>query len=219
MTSNMHIALLGCGNMGQAMLRQWLLTPDLGDTQFHVIDPHISFDAFTDGIPNTAENRIHLYKDAQDFSDSNLTSLEAFVIAIKPQSIPNVLPKYAPILPQKTLVISIAAGVPIKAIRMLLNSGCPIIRAMPNTPFMVGAGITALFAGAEVTKAQRTLASTLFSGGGEVCWLALEDDLHAVTAVSGSGPAYVFALTEALAKAAEDSGLSPALAATLARQQ
>jgi pyrroline-5-carboxylate reductase len=144
-------------------------------------------------------------------------SPEAIILAVKPQAMPAVAPTYAPYA-RKTLFLSIAAGTPIENLTQWLDAAPAIVRAMPNLPASIGRGIAAAFATPATTVAQRKLAATLLGAVGDVVWLADETLLNAVTAVSGSGPAYVFLLTEALAAAAERQGLPPDVARSLARK-
>lgn len=129
----------------------------------------------------------------------------------------SVLSQVAAIAGPKTAVLSIAAGRTVASIAGHLHAGAPIVRAMPNLAAEVGRGITAAYANSHVTMAQRDLCHTLLQAVGEVAWIEDESFMDAVTAVSGSGPAYVFYLTECLAKAAEAKGLPPELASSLAR--
>ena len=139
----------------------------------------------------------------------------ASVIAVKPQSIQEALPRLRPLAKEGGLFVSIAAGVTMERIEGILGGGC-VVRAMPNTPAAINRGITALAASANTTDDQRSLADALLRSVGKTVWLGSEDDMDAVTAVSGSGPAYVFFLIEALAEAGEKEGLAPDLAHALA---
>jgi pyrroline-5-carboxylate reductase len=141
----------------------------------------------------------------------------ALLLAVKPQMMDAVLPSYARLLAADTLVLSIAAGKPIALFERLLGPGLGVVRAMPNTPAAVGRGVTVLCANAGASAEQRALAERLMAAVGSVHWVDYEEQMHAVTAVSGSGPAYVFLMIEALAEAAVRSGLPHALAADLAR--
>jgi pyrroline-5-carboxylate reductase len=114
------------------------------------------------------------------------------------------------------VVISIAAGIRLAALESWCGADVPVVRAMPNRPALVGAGATGLFAPANVAGAQRELAERVMQAVGEVIWVAAEDDLDVVTALSGSGPAYFFLLAELLTQGAIDLGLEPAAARRLA---
>jgi pyrroline-5-carboxylate reductase len=189
------IWLLGCGNMGGALLGRWL-AEDMGPVA--VIDPAPR--ALPDGVSasaNPPEGRP-----------------DVLVLAVKPQVWREaVLPLIAKTGPL-TLVVSVMAGVTTADIASVFP-GAAIIRAMPNTPAGIGQGVTALFTTAG--DLAEGAAEALFSAAGATVWLEDEADFDAVTAVSGSGPAYVFAFIEALAAAGAAAGLEPGLAARLAR--
>jgi pyrroline-5-carboxylate reductase len=138
------------------------------------------------------------------------------VVAVKPQTAPEVMPALVPFVGAATVVVSIMAG---RTLRFLDGAlpGAALVRAMPNTPAAIGRGITVAFANARVSSQQRELVHALLSAVGAVEWVSDEALMDAVTALSGSGPAYVFLLAEAMAKAGAAAGLPPALAATLAR--
>jgi pyrroline-5-carboxylate reductase len=141
---------------------------------------------------------------------------EAVVFAVKPQNAATTLPAYAPYA--GPVFLSIMAGRTIGGIRALLGAEAPIVRAMPNTPAAVRQGVTVAFADQGVGEGQRALCETLLRAIGVVAWVDDEGLLDPVTAVSGSGPAYVFLLTELLEKAAREQGIPPDLARLLARQ-
>lgn len=142
---------------------------------------------------------------------------EAIILAVKPQLMATTVPAYAEAA-RKAMVISIAAGTSIESLRLWLGKTPSIVRAMPNLPASIGKGISAAFATGGTTAPQRLLAETLLEAVGDMVWLDGEELLNAVTAVSGSGPAYVFLLAEALAAAAERVGLAPEVANLLARK-
>src|SRR5690606_26704602 len=139
------------------------------------------------------------------------------MLAVKPQAMAAVAPAYAALAASGTCFLSIAAGTTIATLTRLLGGRAAVIRAMPNTPAAVGAGITVACAGEGVTAEQRQLCEQLLTAVGEVGWVDKEPLIDAVTAVSGSGPAYVFWLTECMAAAGEKAGLDKELAARLAR--
>ena len=195
------MVLLGCGKMGSALLAGWLdrgLPPD----RVHVVDP-----APSDWVRGTG---VHL--------GSDLPARPAvLLVAVKPQMMGEALPGAARFGGGGTLVLSVAAGTPIAAFEAVFGAGTPVIRAMPNTPAAVGRGITAIVGNDSASGAQMDLAETLLSAVGQVVRLEDEGQMDAVTAVSGSGPAYVFHLIECLAAAGEAEGLSPDLAMALAK--
>lgn len=139
------------------------------------------------------------------------------LVAVKPQLMDQVFAPLAKLAGPKTVVLSIAAGKTLASFEHHLMPGTAVIRAMPNMPAQVGRGVTACVANAVATAEQKAMASLLLSAVGEVVWLEREDDMDAVTAVSGSGPAYVFLVAECLAEAGRKAGLSPELAQLLAR--
>lgn len=199
--------MVGAGKMGQALYQGWIKAA-LPITHITLIDPQ----------PQPADLKLRTtdhwisQPDEQDQPD-------ILVLAIKPQLIADTLAAYQRVIRPDTLILSIAAGTAIATLTALLgNPQQPVIRTMPNTPAMVGAGITAAYANASVSDHQRTVAQSLLQAVGDMVWLDDENQMHAVTAVSGSGPAYVFALIEAMAAAGMAQGLSAELAMQLARQ-
>ena len=197
------ILLVGCGKMGSAMLQGWL-SSGLPATHILVQEPTPSADltAFC------AANGISL---AATQTPSSAPSV--LIMAIKPQAMATVFPALAGLAAPDTITLSIAAGKPIASFATLLPEGAAIVRAMPNTPAAIGRGITVLCPNANVTPDQRALCERLMAAVGEVGWVADETLMDAVTAVSGSGPAYVFLLAEAMTKAGINAGLDAALAA------
>ncbi len=189
------IWLLGAGNMGGALLRRWL-AEDIGPVA--VIDPAAV--ALPAGIDATAT--------------PPPGSPDVLVLAIKPQGWWDATAPLAEHAGPATLVVSIMAGIGIDALRQRFPAS-PIIRAMPNMSAAIGQGVTALFTTAGETA--EAAGEALFSPAGTTVWLAAEADFDAVTAVSGSGPAYVFGFIEALAAAGMAAGLAPDLAMRLAR--
>jgi pyrroline-5-carboxylate reductase len=142
---------------------------------------------------------------------------EMLVLAVKPQSLDQVAPQIAALAGERTLLLSIIAGKTIANLLARLPRARAAVRAMPNTPAAIGRGVTAAFANPDVTAEQRGWCERMLSAVGAFFWLDDEQAIDAVTAISGSGPAYVFALTEALAAAAERLGLSAELSMSLAR--
>ena len=197
------VTLLGCGKMGGAMLEGWLaqgLPPDA----VAVIEP-----APSDRLRALAASGLRLNPDAAG-------PAAVCLLAVKPQSMDAALPAVAGLAGSGTLFLSIAAGLPLRRFEAALGA-VPIVRAMPNTPAAVGRGITALIGNAHATDAHMALAEALLAAIGETVRLSDEGQMDAVTAVSGSGPAYVFHLIEALAAAGVAAGLPEALSMRLAR--
>jgi len=195
------LVLLGCGKMGSAMLEGWLnggLPPD----SVWVIDPKPS-----DWLQDTGVTL-----------NADLPAAPGIVlIAVKPQMMGEALPALKEMGNGTTLFISVAAGTPISAFEDALGAQSPIIRAMPNTPAAVGRGITSIIGNAHASSGQLDLAEMLLRAVGQVVRLDDEDQMDAVTGVSGSGPAYVFHMIECMAKAGEAEGLTPELAMQLAQ--
>jgi len=201
------ILLIGAGRMGGALLRGWV-GAGLGPVLVVEPSPGKDLKAFA------AKHKIALFG-----STATIDSLaaRACVVALKPQVLSQTAASLAPIARSGALMLSIAAGSSTQSMRRAWGAKTRIVRAMPNTPGAIGRGITALFAAKGATAKDKALAQSLLSALGETVWLKSEGDIDAVTAVSGSGPAYVFLLTEALAAAAQAEGLAPALAQKLAR--
>ena len=195
------LVLLGCGKMGSAMLNGWLRS-GLPAKSVWVIDPHPSV--------WLKEQGVHIGGDLPD-------NPAIAIIAVKPQMMADALPDVKVLGNGHTLVISIAAGTPIATFEAMLGEKTPIVRAMPNTPAAVGRGITALIGNTNVTPDDMDLADGLLLSIGQTVRLDNEGQMDAVTAVSGSGPAYVFHLIEALAAAGEAEGLPADLAMQLAK--
>ncbi len=209
---NAHITFIGGGNMGRALI-SGLLANGFEPNQISVVEAN-------------AITALKLYEDfgvqgigaleqiAFDFSKNNVV-----VMAIKPQDFNVVAKGLASKLKHASapgpLILSIAAGIRLKDMsRWLDHTRC--VRAMPNTPALIGKGITGLFADAAVNQSDRTLAETICNAVGQAVWVAEEKLMDAVTALSGSGPAYVFAFLEAMQSAGEKLGLDPQTARKLA---
>ncbi len=202
------LVLAGCGKMGSAMLEGWLAR-GLDPGRVVVQDPAPPAEVAS----LLARHGIR----AEPVLPRLSTHPAVIVFAVKPQMMDDVFPPLARTAGPATLVLSIAAGRPIRAFESLLGPGAAVIRAMPNTPAAIGRGITVCCPNGHVNAAQRVLAEALLGAVGEVGWIASEAQMDAVTAVSGSGPAYVFLLAEALERAALAEGLSPGLARQLSR--
>jgi pyrroline-5-carboxylate reductase len=199
------IVLAGAGKMGGAMLAGWL-AQGLDARRVAVIEPHPSPE-----IDALVNNGIRLNPSPKD-----LGLVATLVIAVKPQTFGQAGAMLKPFAAPDTLVISIMAGTTIASIEAACG-GC-VVRAMPNTPAAIGRGITVAVPANSVSAAQRTTADALLRATGSVEWVADESLMDAVTAVSGSGPAYVFLLAEELARAGIEAGLPAELATRLARE-
>jgi len=201
------LLLAGAGKMGGAIL-SGLLARGLDARSVIVQDP----DPARPVADLLADNGI----DVLPFIDELTQPPGVILIAVKPQVMDAVLPPLAKLAGPETLILSIAAGRRIATFEKHLP-GAAIVRAMPNTPASIGRGMTVAVANSKVTPAQRALANDLLSAVGEVMWVDDEALLDPVTAVSGSGPAYVFLLAECLAEAGRAAGLDAKLAERLAR--
>jgi pyrroline-5-carboxylate reductase len=200
------IVLVGAGKMGSAMLDGWIGL-GLDPARVVVIEPQPAPE-----ISALAARGLRLNPDPHAVSDPAV-----IVIAVKPQVAAEVVPAAAPLVGRSTVVVSIMAGQRLATLEGALPEGTAVVRTMPNTPAAVGRGITVAVANARVSAPQRDLAHRLLAAVGAVEWVDEEGLLDAVTAVSGSGPAYVFLLAETLAQAGTAAGLPADLAARLAR--
>lgn len=202
------ILLVGAGKMGGSLLAGWLES-GVDPAQIYVQDPN----------PASAMLDLLSKYDIQASDDPQIDGHAAVImLAVKPQIVQNVLPSLTRFVGSDTLVISIMAGCQLSVLQTAFGEHVSIVRAMPNTPSAIGQGITALCATDQIDDSHKILANALLSAVGKTIWLDTESDMDAVTAISGSGPAYVFLLTEVLAKAGHAAGLDPDLASELARQ-
>jgi pyrroline-5-carboxylate reductase len=197
------IVLAGAGKMGGAMLTGWL-AGGLDAKRAVVVEPHPS-----DEIKALTAKGVRL-------NPKEAVTAETLVVAVKPQSFPEAGPLLKPFVGASTLVVSIMAGTKIAALESVC--GGMVVRAMPNTPAAIGRGITVAVPASKVSAAQRATADALLRAVGSVEWVDDEKLIDAVTAVSGSGPAYVFLLAEELARAGVEAGLPAELATKLARE-
>jgi pyrroline-5-carboxylate reductase len=195
------LVLLGCGKMGTALLTGWLAA-GVPASSVWVIEPNP-----TDWLRDSG---VHL-------NEGIPQAPAVALLAVKPQMMGAALPALQALGNGKTLFVSIAAGTSIATFAQVLGDRTPIVRTMPNTPAMVGRGITGICANAQAGAAGLALAHELMLAVGQVVELDSEDQIDAVTAVSGSGPAYVFHLIEAMAQAGVAQGLSAKVAMQLAR--
>ena len=199
--SRRGLVMLGCGKMGSAMLAGWL-DRGLDPAAVHVIDPHPSDWLRGTGVAINAA-----------LPDSPAV----LMIAVKPQMMQAALPQVARFGGGGSLILSVAAGTPIAAYEAAFGPGTRVIRSMPNTPAAVGKGITAIIGNAATRHADLDLAEVLLSAIGQVVRLSDEDQIDAVTGLSGSGPAYIFYMIDALAAAGVAQGLPPEMAMQLAK--
>lgn len=201
------LALIGCGKMGVAMLEGWLEGGAPAD-RLLIIEP-----APAPALEARAKAAgVRLMSDVA----ASENPAAVIVLAVKPQMMGAALPTARALCASDTLVLSIAAGLPLSYFEAALPPGAAIVRAMPNTPAAIGRGVSALTATAQASASARTLAEALLKGVGDTFWVDDEGQMDAVTAVSGSGPAYVFHMIEALTRAARAEGLPAAMAERLA---
>lgn len=207
MSRRTHL-VIGAGKMGGALLQGWLASKVIKPSQLIILDPHPG-EAARQAIENGA---LHITEPSKA-----LNAVDYVLLGIKPQMFTSLAPPIAAHLPNNAVIISILAGTSLKS----LSSAFPQqrhIRAMPNTPAAIGKGITAYTKGHDVTSAQTAMTEALLSAGGQVHHVGNEHLIDVVTAVSGSGPAYVFHMVEALEAAAIKIGLPEELAPDFARQ-
>jgi len=198
----MNVLFIGYGRMGSAMGEAWLAN-GLVDA-VSAVDPHPQ-----------AGLRATLYPDLQAIAPQ---AFDLIVLAVKPDKVCSVAASLPDLICRDAVVICVAAGITSDALDHALARRCPVIRAMPNTPVLVNAGCTGLYADARLDATRRAQVGQLFDNVGRSYWLEQESLLDAVTAISGSGPAYYHLFSEALAQAGVLLGLPPQLALNLARQ-
>ena len=201
----MRVTFLGGGNMGAAIIGG-LVGRGFPAAGITVIDPGA---AAREGLASRFGVVV------RESAVAGLPAADPLVLAVKPQQMREAVAPLVP-LPPATVVVTIAAGIRIADLSRWLGGHAAIVRAMPNTPALVHAGVTGLFAPAAVGAEGRARAEELLGAVGETVWLPREEDLDAVTAVSGSGPAYVFYFVEALEQAGRELGLAPEAARALA---
>ena len=201
------LVLVGAGKMGGAMLEGWLAS-GAEPAKIVALDPHASDDMKA----LLTRHGVRLNPEISSIRDP-----QVLLIAVKPQVMEEVLPPIAGLGAARPLILSVAAGKTIASFERHFGSDAAVIRTIPNTPASIGRGITAMCANPNVSPAQMQLAADLLQAIGEVVVLDREELIDSATAVSGSGPAYVFYMTECLARAAEAVGIPPAIAMQLAR--
>lgn len=198
--------LIGCGKMGGAILAG-LLAKEL-PWHFQIFDPHLDANS-----PFLSYDHVKQIENLGEARDS-----DAILLAVKPQIMEDVLADLAASSLEKALVISIAAGKTLASFKKALPRQAAIIRAMPNTPGSIGQGITAAIADRELTAPHVKIATEVLEALGKLIWISDEGQMDAITALSGSGPAYLFHLCEAMAAAGEKMGLPEDMAMTFARE-
>ena len=216
-----QITLLGCGKMGSAMLEGWLADTNL-DANFTIIEPHQTHLGWLQG-----QKSVRLYADCAAANADGAPVSTMIVLAVKPQMMDDAIADLGVMKHADCAYLSIAAGISTGWLKQRLGDAAIVIRAMPNTPAAIGKGITALFADApnqasnqapnQAPNQARNLASQLLAAVGQVVHVQDEALMDGVTALSGSGPAYVFLLVEAMTEAGIKAGLPDDLAAELAK--
>lgn len=206
----LQVVLVGCGNMGFAMLSGWLASGKLKADDVTVIEPN---DALRERAAALGVATL-----AARGQPGDPKAPDVAVIAVKPQVIRDVLTAYAEWGNGPTTFVSVAAGTPIATFTAILGAKTPVIRCMPNTPAAIGKGMMVAFANEAVTPQMSAAVADLLSASGAVATIPNEGLMDAVTAVSGSGPAYIFHFVEALTAAAEAAGLPKDTAKLLAMQ-
>jgi pyrroline-5-carboxylate reductase len=201
------LLLVGAGKMGGALLEGWL-RQGLDPAHVFVCDPN---------PPPDVAALIARHNIGTGASANLPAKPSVILLAVKPQVIDEVLPSVAPLMGKQTVVLSIAAGRTLASLGRHLPRGAAIVRAMPNTAAAIGHSMTAACAGVTVTRDQALECNRLLEAVGEVVWIDDESLMDAVTAISGSGPAYVFLLAECLAEAGRQAGLDAELASQLTR--
>ncbi|PCI45143.1 MAG: pyrroline-5-carboxylate reductase [Proteobacteria bacterium] len=204
---NLNITFIGGGNMAEALISG---LKQSGHSSQHICVSDINEDRLRD---------LHQRYDVKIDSDniSAIAHSDILLLAVKPQQMDAVLAGISEYLPSGLTIISIAAGIHMLRLKQFLNSeDAGVVRVMPNTPALVGAGMSVLFSDADEIHKKR--AEYVLAASGETAWVDEEKHMHAVTAVSGSGPAYFFLLAEVMQAAGESLGLSKELAAKLAAQ-
>lgn len=200
------VALIGAGAMGGAMVRGWLEAGSVDISGSAIFDP---------APPQEMADLCDAHGLALN-PDVSAIAPDVLVCAVKPQAAAKALPSYAP-LARDAVVVSVMAGKSVEAVSTMLGGAARIVRAMPNLPAAIGRGVSGLYANEAVSAPERDMIERLMRATGEAVWVDAESAIDAVTAISGSGPAYFFLLTEALAEAGEALGLSKEAAAKLAR--
>ena len=201
------LLLIGVGNMGEAMLRRWVQT-QVNEISFIVIEPRPS-----DWLTNLSKKGL-----VELNPKKIINTIDVCVLAIKPQKLEEVLAKNCEGISQKTLVISVVAGKKLGLFYEFLGKDQPIIRVMPNTPVSVNQGMSAIVIGRSIDQSYVDFTKELFNSLGKTIMLKNEKDIDAVTAISGSGPAYIFNFIENLSEIGEELGLSSEVARQLSIQ-
>ena len=205
-----RILIVGCGKMGTALVNGWLNDGlEIENLKIIEIGDH---DKIKKNLNNAA---VSIHSNISELSEC--FSPDIIVFAIKPQVAQNLLPLYARYTKTQKLFLSIMGGLTTSLLKKFLGEKAKVVRAMPNTPSAIGKGVSVIFAGADISNSDKEVCKELLETVGSCEWIASEESIDAVTALSGSGPAYVFYLSEAMAEAGVELGLSHELSDRLAR--
>ena len=208
-TNTGRVLMVGAGKMGGALIESWLKKQTTQPSDIVLVEPNVTRAKYF-------RDTYTLYTFETPEAINTGLGEATILFAVKPQVMDEVVPLYKPLIQPGRLVLSIAAGTPISYFEHQLGANTAVVRAMPNTPASIGHGITVLCANTHVSAEQRARCEILIGAVGQVEWIEDESLMDAVTAVSGSGPAYVFLLIEALAQAGISAGLATDLANRLA---
>ena len=208
-TNTGRVLMVGAGKMGGALIESWLKKQTTQPSDIVLVEPNVTRAKYF-------RDTYTLYTFETPEAINTGLGEATILFAVKPQVMDEVVPLYKPLIQPGRLVLSIAAGTPISYLEHQLGANTAVVRAMPNTPASIGHGITVLCANTHVSAEQRARCEILIGAVGQVEWIEDESLMDAVTAVSGSGPAYVFLLIEALAQAGISAGLAADLANRLA---
>lgn len=200
------VILVGCGNMGRAMLTRWLNAGAIAPHEVAVVDPNAS-------QVDQKFRTVYYVKEPEDLPIDSRAKIVVF--AVKPQLMPDVVPKYRHFGTDGALFLSVAAGVPFARLEQYLGGPFPIVRCMPNISAVIGYGISAIIPNALVDDETLAPVLQLLATNGHVEVIANEDLMHAVTAISGSGPAFFLRFMECMEEAAVSIGLPKSLARKL----
>ena len=202
------ILVIGCGRMGGAIINGWLKTITEG-ISIYIVDPYLEKDKI-----GSTTLPIHTFTSSQNLPQEH--TFDIVLLAIKPQMIKDSLPEYLPLFNQDTLVISIAAGTTCSTLAELIPGVQSIVRVMPNTPAFINQGVMVASSKNAISDSHKELCRSLFTPLGQFYWLSDEAQMDAVTAVSGSGPAYLFLFVESMIEAGIANGLPADIARNLA---
>lgn len=205
----MNVILIGCGKMGSALLRGWLANNIVDNV--YAVKPSDLQKEFK------GNNKIHHFRSVQDLPVT-ATDADIALLSVKPQMMDEVSKQLKDKISANTLILSVATGKTISSCENSFGKSQPIVRSMPNTPSAVGKGMTVAVANKNISEVQKQQVEQLFKASGSFKWTQDENDINKVAAISGSGPAYIFLITEILAQVGKASGLDPAIALELARQ-